>query len=445
MSGVKQTTVRVPERELRNLRNRANRADAERAQRNAAERQRKAEQRRRATLERQLAHERDRQARVERHVQGLEVDLRATEQNLSRRLDQHREELRRADRDIRKTFQRALTEQERRLRTEIQAVSESIQRRNAHAADVAKRWLELADAEIAMAEAFERHELHAPGALSALKARRAMAANNCAEDLNEAALGQAQETWLQARILRDTLTLADTAWEQAFQQASSRVDAADQALARARHQQLKLDDQDAFEVDVDHWSDGAWGRAHSEIEAMREGIEGTDTPLSLEDLERTAHRAGELEAEVEPMTAAAQDAVLASVMRHDMQESMLERLEDLGYVLQDNAWEGQDQRRALHQRLRNASGDEVVVVVTPDGSQEAMQASVQINFVDNSPNGQVRRQRLEAVRRALRDDVGGELDSFREEPGFEGDVNAPAERFDLDRVRAKGTLQPPRS
>ncbi len=442
MSGVKQTTVRIPQRELRNLRNRANRADAERSQRNAADRARRAEERRRRTLEGQLAQEQDRQARIERHVQGLEAGQRQIEANLNRQLAQHREELRRTDRDIRRTFQRAMNEQERRLRTEIQAVAETIQRRHVHAADVAARWLELADAEIALAEAFERHELHAPGAVAELRARRGLAANNCAEELSQAALAQAQEVWLQGRILRDRLELAEAAWGRAHQQANAATDSAEQALARTRHQQLELDDQDAFEVDVDHWSEGAWGQANAEIEAQRDRLDDSDATPSLEDLERMAQRATAIEAELEPMAARAQDAVLASVVRHDMQSAMLERLEDLGYVLQDSTWEGEDQRRALHQRLRNASGDEIVVVVTPQDGEQGLQADVQINFVDNSPNGQVRRERLAKVREAIRDDVGAELDGFREQPGFEGDVNAPAERLDLDRVRAQRGRQP---
>ena len=418
-------------------------------------------------LERSLRDLRDQQrAYFDRRCQEIEDDLRLAEEKfddrfseLTRTLDERFQQERRyvaqqlAEQT--KIFQQALDKQRSALQSEIDALKARVQDQQAAASD----WLAAAEQELEFGERNYRHEFFCPGEADAIRQRLSMARQNFERGIFQAALAVAQESALQAGLLHQKLELLTQRWEKHRQLALQSLEVGLAALEAHRTFKLSAMEADGAattsvkaeqEVDTDYWTGGQWGALQQRLAEMRWRISHEQAEVSFEELARMQQAGEEAVNQAVALAASAKYALMASVLRADLQRRFCDRLAQAGYQVADNAWAGNDERRSNHVVLRGVNGDEIAIVLAPKEECGKLSNRIQVHFRDPSPNEAERREKLDAIRKVLSEvyEVPDKNLELRCLPGTELESNAADEHFDLERVRReekKGVAQSGRS
>jgi hypothetical protein len=417
-------------------------------------------------LARDLADQQKRQrAGFDARCDSLVADLRAAEQKFDSRMSNlvqtvdaqflaERQERSRAIAEERARVDRVLAEQARDLQGQIDV----LERRVENEAAAAEQWLRSAAAEIDAIHDDYRHDMFCPGELAPLENRLAVARENHAKGIHQAALGLAQETSLQGAFLREKLELLTMRWEAARALAIESLESGLGALEEGRTFQLsdvEIADGEgqrteaARDVDTDHWTAGAWA---SRYEALRDGLErvrAADCRVGFDELESLRTLGEAAPSESVALQATAKYALMASLLRADLQARFAERLAGAGYEVIDNAWAGNDERGENHLVLRGVNGDEISIVLAPKPGESSFSNRIKVLFrtPDGEPNEQERAERLASITQILREayDLPADAGFLDCAPGTETLPNAPADAFNLERVRASGPTVVPQA
>jgi len=468
----------------RRMRMAADRGDAaaqqawEKSQLNAAGRQADHQQRRaglspstQAALDGRGGFGRDEQARVtaqfdeqhrrqrdsfNRRCASLEAELKAAENRFDSNLktmsasvdQQFVAERRERARELAAERSR-IDETLERHRSNLQGQIDEFKQRAATEAAAADEWIEAATVELAAVRANPRHNVFCPGELAALEARVDMARGNRAKGLDQAAVAGAQETALQGSFVREKLELLTARWDAARALAIQSLESGIGALEAGRSFQLsdvevETDDdarsEPAREVDTDHWTGGAWVSRHDELRASIDRIRHIDVNVPLDELEALRASGEEAASDAVALQVTAKYALMASLLRADLQARFAERLSDAGYAVVDNAWTGNDERAENHLVLRGVAGDEISIVLAPKVGESCFSNKVKVLFrtAAGEANEQERAEQLDAITQILREtyDLPGDATFLDCAPGTEARHDAAPESFDLDRVRA---------
>lgn len=336
-----------------------------------------------------------------------------------------------------------------RHRRDLQEQIDEFKQRAATEAAAADEWIEAAAAELASIGANSKHDVFCPGELAALEARLEMARGNRLKALDQAAVAGAQETALQGSFVREKLEILTARWETARALAIQSLESGLGALEAGRSFQLsdvevsagdEARTEPARAVDTDHWTGGAWMSRHDELRAALDRIRRVDADVTLEELETLRASGEEAASDAVALQVTAKYALMASLLRADLQARFAERLADAGYAVVDNAWEGNDERAENHLVLRGVTGDEISIVLAPKPGESCFSNKVKVLFrtASGDPNEQERAERLEAITQILRDayDLPNDAQFLDCAPGTETRHDAAPEAFDLDRVRA---------
>lgn len=469
MSGVKCTTVTMSQARADELRSRARRADTLESQNRILQNADRQRERRLSDLQRQMAesdrHHARHAARLGEELQALERSSRQAlqrqreetqaqirrnaerqraytdqcvsqlEQKVQRQFAEQRQEYRQLISEQGQRFESALREQGATLQQNIDALASQLRDRWEREQDLAEAWQGYLREEITFIREAYRHELFAPGRLAEIEQRLVLVDGNLQRQVYQAGIAGAQEAYLQARRLREALELAELRWQQALAAAQDSVTTALLLLDEQERIDYRLENDASLSLEVDYWSAGAWRALRDEVEARRQALESGAESLRQEELERLVEFGFEAGERLAGIVADAKTALLSSVHRHDLQEQILERLEELGYRLVDSTYAAEDYREAYHLQLENGHGDQIVTVVTPGDRTQAFANDLAINFYDQSPNEAVRQERLELIQRLISGEEGLEIAPLRCESGYETG-NAPAERRDFTALRA---------
>lgn len=443
------------DRHLDGLPHSAREALREREQRARAERER---------LERGFEEQRLRQQReFEQRCTAVEEDIRIAEDRFDARLEQLRDTVDSRFAAERQEWSRTLAghraEVDRAIeahRAGLQGQIDDLQRRVANEATAADEWLQAAAAEADFIAANFRHDFFCPGDLQGIQDRIALARRNHAQGIHQAALALAQESALRATDLHERLELLGDRWDAARALAISSLRSGIGALDAMKTFELSEvtitpDDRPpqrvpGREIDVDFWTEGAWSARRSTLEAALDGIEDEATTATLAEFESLQAAGETAAAEAEALVATAKFAAMASIMRAELQERFADKLAESGYAVEDNVWAGDDERDENHLFLRGVTGDRISIVLSPTRDGGTIGNSMQVNFHDPSPspNEAERQERVKAITDVLStvyELPPGDL-TIPCAPGTEDEPNAPAERFDVGRVRQRRRKAP---
>lgn len=394
---------------------------------------------------------------IDRRCEQIDEDLRLAQERFedhSERLAQSIDERFRDERqhvlselarqsDI---FQNALEEQRAGLQSQLDRINQRIDDERGMAED----WLAAAEAEIAFVRSQYRHDFFCPGELGAIDQRLSMARQNVQQDVCQAALAVAQECVLQATLLHQELELRTQQWETHRLLALQSLEVGIEALQAHRSFQLSevavqgtgpCRTAPATEVETDYWTHGAWSALHQRLGEMRWGIADTDANVSLHELQRIQEAGHEAITQAVALAATAKYALMASILRVDLQREFAARLADSGYEVVDNAWAGNDERQANHVLLRGVNGDEIAVVIAPKEDAGQLSNRIQVHFRDVSPSEAERKEKLEAIHHVLNEvyQLPRETLDLRCMPGTDWQDNASGEHFELDQIRGEAS------
>jgi hypothetical protein len=427
----------------------------EREQRARAERER---------LERGFQEQLQRQQReFEQRCSTVEEDIKVAEDRFDARLDKLRDTVDSRFAAERQEWSLTLAshraEVDRRLESQragLQGQIDDLKQRVADEARAANEWLQAASAEAKFIAANFRNDFFCPGELQAIQDRIEVARHNHGQGIHQAAVALAQESALRAADLHERLEVLTDRWDAARALAISSLRSGIGALDAMKVFELSdvtitPDDRPAqsvpgHEIDVDFWTEGAWSARRANLEADLARIKDEATTASLEELEALQTAGETAAAEAEALVATAKYAAMASIMRAELQERFAVKLAESGYAVEDNVWAGDDERDENHLFLKGATGDRISIVLAPTLDGASIGNSMQVNFHDpsTSPNEAERQERVKAITEVLGSVYElppGDL-TIPCAPGTEDEPNAPAERFDVCRVRQRRRKAP---
>jgi len=361
--------------------------------------------------------QRRQQQHLDRRCQEIEDDLRLAEQKFDDRLNhlastvdqRFQDERQHLDRQLAAqttAFQHALIEQRSALQLQIDRLNQRVDNEQAAAED----WLAAAEAEVAFVGPNYRHGFFCPGELATIEQRLSMARQNCEQGLFQAALAVSQECVLQGSLLHQQLELLTQQWETHRLLALESLEVALEALQAHRTFQLSAVQVEGAgstraaapqEVDTDFWTQGQWSALQQQLAELRWRIADEDVAVSLEELAHIQQAGRDAPTQAVALAARAKYALMASVLRVDLQREFCARLAESGYQVVDNVWAGNDERQANHVVLRGVNGDEIAVVIAPKENAGTLSNQFQIHFRDAAPNEAERKEKLEAIYQVL--------------------------------------------
>ncbi|MBB5083820.1 hypothetical protein [Nonomuraea endophytica] len=236
------------------------------------------------------------------------------------------------------------------------------------AARAARTWLADAAAMRDFIREHLPHERFAPGRLAALEQRIAMAEGNVAAGRSEAAISVAQETYLQLSELRLDLEMRDREWRQARGSATGQLRMVS-GLIRDKHLCKGVNQDDTENdslVEVDWWTSGKLSRLAVEVEDLLEQVaDDTRAPGSDELRDLVDRQVPILKQRLQEIAQEAGALQLASQIRANIADSVIQVLQENGYGLDDYTYEGEDYRAMLVAKVRHNDGSEIVIRVAP--------------------------------------------------------------------------------
>ena len=276
--------------------------------------------------------------------------------------------------------------------------------------------------------------------------RLGIARQNLDEGMFQAALALSQESALQASLLHQKLELLTEQWETHRRLALESIEFGLESLQAHRTFQLSAVQMEAAdethttpaqEVDADHWTGGQWASVYQQLAEMRWRIADEDAAVSLEELQRIQQAGRDAPTQAVGLAVTAKYALMASILRSDLQRDFCARLAESGYQVVDNAWAGDDERQANHVVLRGINGDEIAVVIAPKEEAGKLSNRIQVHFRDSSPSEAERKEKLEAIYQVLNEvyQFPREALDLRCLPGTDWQTNVTPEHFDLQPVR----------
>jgi hypothetical protein len=403
MSGRKCSNVTISQNAYDSLNNRARRADAAAAN---AERRARREKQKYGALHRQVVTEQKRmQQEFRASVETLSSEIRDVEIRQAERLedlrydvargfDEQRAEFRSALKQQREETQRAFSE----LRTEIAAEKDAAR---------AQAEAQLTDVETLFAALAKdkAHQKFAHGKLDELTEKLNAARGNLQSGRYEAALAAVQERYFEFQDLRQLIAERQSEWTAYLQelhaQASEMLGLADASQSATYRIGGAGDEKDVdVEANVEFWSRGKFGNVVSRIEEIAQRIEDPEA-LSTDDLKSMIAEMSECDGTLEEVVEDARASLIQSQLRQNLAQSVLGTFEGTQWELADSTYQQQDFREAVHFKLENPLGEEIVVSVRPVKDATGLGAGVEVNFYDKSNDERLRQARLGAIHQGL--------------------------------------------
>lgn len=393
---------------------------------------------------------------IDKRCRNIENDLERVEKGFDNRMDdmvqqvehQFSEERQRVDlafKEERQAVAQAMESQRISLQTQIDSLQSHIENSRETASD----WLSILDTETLFIRDNYRHKFFCPGELERIEERLAMAQTNLKQDIFEVSLSQ--EAFIQARTLRDRLEYLEQEWESNRIMAMELLDSALNSYEACKEFEMSpveiLGENEtadgvpgeSIEVNTDEWTNGQWEKEHQQLNKARQSISRPDAAKTLDELHEVQKKADSAISRAPVLAVKAKCAVIASALRVDMQQQIFEKLSAAGYHLEGNEWEDDDWRKANHVVLEGANNEKIAISITPGEEGETTINQIDLAFQDENCNEEERREKLDAITAAMSDayDLPKDQLHFALKPGASWTGNAPAERFDLSRLKAK--------
>ncbi|MBR8837640.1 MAG: hypothetical protein DSM106950_27445 [Stigonema ocellatum SAG 48.90 = DSM 106950] len=281
-------------------------------------------------------------------------------------------------------FNQIVTQERHERQQQLQLINEQKQQHQKLAedllADVQTIWLDI--------NQNYQHLRFAPGRIAALDRQIEFIRANIQVGVFEAAIANAQQTYLSLSDLRLEL-------EQKEQESLIIYNAALEELrgaiaqTTAHHKcQVEIGDStvtELFDLDVNYWSHGKLSQYEQQLQQLESQLVAKRDTLTKEQVQHIIQQIAALQPQLTEIVEQARLNMLSSQMRAEIADTVVAALSNLGYTLvnsEDAVYEGEDQRQAYVVKVKNLAGDEVVTVINPE--KEFGTNSISINAFSES-------------------------------------------------------------
>lgn len=366
-------------------------------------------------LRRQLEPLERRQREFRQVLEGVIDEVREFEEETAQRLEEHQRLMRGAIQDVRQEIadqerrfneliaqeRRTRERQVRNLQRQIDAIIADQHRRE----ELARSWIDAAQAIWDFIDKNYRHQQFAPGQLEKLEREIRQARQNLDQGIPETALTQAQNAYHSLSDLRLELERLEQEWH-VWRAAA--LESAREILSLAqRNRQCKAMDQQGKELDidieVDWWTNGKLSALEQEVQQLISRIQDDASLMTTDQLKQVVEQiVPNLRERLEGVVREARLAVLGSQLRINIADLVVQALEEQGFVLDDATYEGEDMRGGYVAKVKHLDGSEIVVTVTPS-QRDPMENELNIHSYDVDQRSEHElRQRARELARALR-------------------------------------------
>jgi len=361
MSGQKVSYVQITENDYRRFVNASREVD--RIEDRVAEQMKQREQNLRREFSNQLNS-------VNQRVQNQQNMI----QNLS-------SEMQKMERD----FQNNLTRLDKKIDKvdfKVDRLSNEIQARESNKQNQAKEWIKNANDMLAIVDTYN-HRKFLPNEYDKLVRKLTLSEMNFKNGVFESSITNSQTVWQEAMELRIKLEELENEWNEYLKVA---IGSNSNLLATCDAQELvKLafdmeDGVQELDVEIDFWCNGELTTLKNEAIEQEKALKNSEN-LTIADFKTMIEKSSELEAQVVALTQKAKDAIILSQLRSDMAEDIIQALDNGGFSLKESCFMEDDQRKSIHLKMENISGDEIVTIITPKENRENQ---LDIHFFGNS-------------------------------------------------------------
>lgn len=337
------------------------------------------QQQRLQTLDRELAQARQqmqakqqqteqRQREFDRTVNKLSQELQATtreyQQNLRgihQKLDGQRSE-----------YLELIAQQAAHMQHQF----DKIARKEQSAKVAAEQWLQDAGHVLDYIATHQRHQQFAPGELQTLQSELNQSQNTAHQGHYQAAIATGQALYGKALKLQAEIEYKQLEWDSHHQLA---LEGIRKQLAEVDLQQqaswdftdTESQSSQAIAAEIDYWTDGVLSAFQEQLQQQCAQLENTNEILTIDTLKQYIEQAPEREAELNAIVEQAKARLIASQLRTNIAEDLVEELASAGWQVQDSAWQGEEAdgkgwRNSLHIKLKDMGDNEMITIVMPD-------------------------------------------------------------------------------
>jgi hypothetical protein len=219
----------------------------------------------------------------------------------------------------------------------------------------------------------------------------------------QAALATSHEAYLQAQQCLFQLEQGQfihTAWQGLIQhhleQLNAKIDAQKQAQFRIHSGQEAV----VIDANIDYWTEGQLSQLEQKLARLNQQM--ISSSLGLAELKNIAEQLEQHQQDLSQLTRDAQTALIASQLRHNIAQVIGNSLSHAAWEVIDATYAQEDYRRAMHIKLRNYQGDEIVTIIQPETTQSnTLAAHLNIGFFELTADEATRQRRLQQIIRAL--------------------------------------------
>lgn len=305
-------------------------------------------------------------------------------------------------------LQQALETQRQDLQTQITELSKRINKKEADERELAQSLIQDTKALLSFIKDQQRHKKFKPGTVEKIQAEMIVSENIFKKGVYHIAVTAALQSYVKASELRLEIGQLEEEWNVFWKVARKNANDVQVICNEQESYRLTLETEgDSTEIAarIDFWTDGALSDFKKKVHNELKRLDRADD-LSLDQLKASIRRSEEWRDECLRLVEKAKQAIIASQLRNNMAQIIAITLRASGWEISDSTYEGEDHRGAMHLKLENYNGDEIVIIITPEMDEtEALNNKLNVFFFDRSSNDETYRQeRLKTIVGALQEE-----------------------------------------
>jgi len=350
---------------------------------------------------------------LERELDGANGEIRRLASEQNRRL---REQARNFNRDI-EELRRQREADRKELSDALDSLRENIEAKDRNHRDIAEYWIAQTEAYFADIELY-RHELFTPNQLSQLRTQLNQVQADIQNEAFQAAIAAARNVFNQAVDLKERVVSAEIEWAHYHSDFQHLFADVRSHLYHFQNLQYEIG-EDTVNADIDYWSHGNLSTLSSEIDEITERT-CLIYELSTAELIELIARLRDIDSRMTQTAADAKEEMVCSQVRAELADSIANTLQLSGWEFVGYTYEGSEMNAALHIKLRDNLGNEIVTVITPQRDKENnLGNNMEFNFFSDLNNDENTRNIwvaaiIEQLRRA-----GLDVSKPQTKPGYE--------------------------
>lgn len=285
--------------------------------------------------------------------------------------------------------------------------------------DIAEAWESMVDSLFMYITDSYAHEFFMPGIISKLDIQIQQTKNNLYLGLFEAAVSNFQTIYLTLADTRLQLEQQHQEWNLLYQTAFEAINYTNQTIENSAYvQAIDLDGNELdYLVDVNYWTQNGLVELAGVINRIGEKIFNDEfSPSSEIMLKWLTEDLPQITRQIEDMIVEARIKAINSQLRINVADLVIQALHEQGFTLSGAAYQSNDARLGYGAQLTNIEGNEVIVRVTPSGT-ETGENELQIESLDSDRKTEHElRQRWMEISKSLRH-VGLNVGPFTRDDG----------------------------